>query len=65
MTTKLKLFKEYISIQAEDEALWFEARHITEAILQKELRKVAFLIEEATEQQIKKEIFLYKARLYE
>lgn len=31
--------------QAEDEALWCEARHITEAILQKALRRLAAAVE--------------------
>ncbi len=44
---KLHLLKKYIAIQAEDESLWFHAEFATEAYLQIELRKIAYLIEEA------------------
>lgn len=54
--SKLALLKEYISIQAENEGLWFMAETATEAYLQQELRRVAWLIEEATEAQIQAEI---------
>ena len=54
--SKLELLKEYISIQATDEALWFFAETIPESYLQQELRRVAWMIEEANEEQIKEEI---------
>jgi hypothetical protein len=61
--SKLVLLKEYIAVQAEDQALWFEAEHISEAYLQSELRRVAFLIEEATEDDIKLAINRLKKEL--
>lgn len=54
--SKLALLKEYIAIQAESEGLWFEAETAPEAYLQQELRRVAWLIEDATETQIQAEI---------
>ena len=34
-----------VADQAQDESLWFEAHHITEAILQKALRRLAAAVE--------------------
>jgi hypothetical protein len=58
---KLLLLKEYIEAQARDEGLWFNSETAPESYLQQELRRVAWLIEEANEEQIKQEI----ARLVE
>ncbi len=58
--TKLDLLKKYIDAQAMDEALWFEAETAPEAYLQKELRTVAWLIEEATCLDIINEIDMLK-----
>ena len=59
--SKLALLKQYIAEQAENEGLWFMAETATEAYLQQELRRVAWLIEEATETQIQVEIDNHKA----
>ena len=59
--SKLALLKAYIAEQAENEGLWFMAETATEAYLQQELRRVAWLIEEATETQIQVEIDNHKA----
>jgi hypothetical protein len=56
---KLELLKKYVAVQAEDEALWFQAEQITEAYLQRELRRLAWLIEEATDAQIEEAIAKY------
>ena len=61
--SKLDLLKEYIDIQAHDDALWFISDSYSENYLQQELRRVAWLIKEASEEQIKKEIENYKGRL--
>ena len=53
---KLELLKQYVAAQAECEGLWFIAERATEAFLQQELRRVAWLIEEATDEQIIAEI---------
>lgn len=60
---KSELLKKYIEIQAEDEAIWFAAETATESYLQSELRRVAWLIEHARDDQIKMEIELYKGRI--
>lgn len=56
MTDKLKLLKDYIALQACDEGLWFVPDSIVEGYLQQELRRIAWLIEKATTEQIKMEI---------
>ena len=61
--SRLKLLKEFIALQAEDVGLWFDAEYASEAYLQQQLRRVAWLIEEATDEQIKAEIEVYKGRL--
>jgi hypothetical protein len=61
---KLQLLKKYIALQAEDEKLWFiDPRTICEKYLQDELRTVAYLIEEATEDEIIEIINNYLERL--
>lgn len=60
---KLELLKQYTSILAEEEGIWFEAKYITEALLQTRLRDLSYLIEEANEQQIIKFINKYKKDL--
>jgi hypothetical protein len=57
---KLRLLKEYTEVQAYDNGLWFAATCITEDFVQRELRKTAWLIEEATEAEIEAEIKKYK-----
>lgn len=49
---KLACLKKYIEAQALDEGLWFVAETAPEAYLQQELRRVAWLIEEACWEQI-------------
>lgn len=65
MTSKLDLLKKYLDLQAQDESLWFVADTITEDILQTELRKIAYLIEEATPEAIKLAIKSYEEKLEE
>jgi hypothetical protein len=54
--TKLEALKEYIELQANDHGLWFEAEYVSEVYLQQELRRVAWLIEEASVDEIRIEI---------
>lgn len=63
MKNKLALLKKYIELQAEDKGLWFVSERITEDYLQQELRRVAWMIEKATEEEIENEISFYKDRL--
>ena len=63
MTNKLYLLKKYIELQAEDEGLWFISERITENYLQQELRRIAWMIEKASNEQIEREISFYKERL--
>ncbi len=63
MTKKLELLKKYIELQAEDDGLWFRSEKITENYLQQELRKIAWMIEEASIEQIENEISFYKDKL--
>ena len=63
MKSKLDLLKQYIDKQAEDFGLWFEPKYVTECYLQRELRRVAWLIEDANVDEIKSEIEKYKERL--
>jgi hypothetical protein len=60
---KLDKLKKYIKIQAEDKHIWFQAETITEAYLQAELRLLAWLIEEASIEQINIEIQIKKENL--
>jgi hypothetical protein len=60
---KESLLKEYVAMQAEDHGLWFDAETAPEAYLQQELRRVAYLIEEATLEEIQEEINRYKGRI--
>lgn len=41
-----------VDMQAEDDALWFDARTVTEAYLQQELRKLHAVIEQAVTQAV-------------
>lgn len=61
--SKLDLLKQYVEIQACDDGLWFEAETAPEGYLQQELRRIAYLIEEANEAQIQKEIENLKSRI--
>lgn len=63
MKSKLHLLKQYIDKQAEDFGLWFEPQSVTECYLQQELRRVAWLIEDADEDEVEGEIEKYKERL--
>lgn len=49
---KLHLLKEIMCLQARREDLWFQADNIVEALLQQELRNVAWMIEEASEEKL-------------
>jgi hypothetical protein len=63
MKTKLTILREYIDKQADDYNLWFRSEKTTEKYLQEELRRVAWLIEDASIEQIHQEIKKYEARL--
>ena len=54
MKAKLPLLKKYIDKQADDPHIWFEASFMTEQILQREIRRIAWLIEDATAEQIQR-----------
>jgi hypothetical protein len=60
---KLELLKKYITVQAEDKDLWYKAKYCSQDYLQQELRRIAWLIEEAAIGQIKEEINKLKGRL--
>lgn len=62
---RLDLIKKYIALQAEDESLWFLDQTAPEHYLQTALRKLHFIIEEATEEQAKDLIKKYKLELHE
>lgn len=57
---KLELIQQYCSVQAENESLWFIPETITEDLLLKELRKLVWMIEEATDEDIINEINVIK-----
>lgn len=64
MNIKLKLLQEYIKVQAKDEALWqTDIRTPVEAYLQQEIRHLAFLIEDATPEEIKISIENYQGMI--
>jgi len=42
---KIRALKDLVDKQSNDESIWFEAKTISEAYLQKELRKLHYLIE--------------------
>lgn len=63
MKTKLTMLKEYVDKQAYDHGIWFEPTSIVEDYLQQEIRRVAWLIEDATVDQIQAAITEYDARL--
>ena len=63
MKNKLYLLKKYIDKHAEDFGLWFEPQYITEDYLQRELRRIAWLIEDASVNEIESEIEQYNERL--
>ena len=46
-----------------DFGLWFEPQYITEDYLQRELRRIAWLIEDASVNEIESEIEQYNERL--
>lgn len=56
MKDKMELIKKYIDIQSDDEDIWFRPETINEEILQDELRRLCWMIEEATPRQIEHEI---------
>ena len=53
---RIKTIKDIVNEQANNEALWFEARHITEAYLQQELRRLHEAIEGKTSKECAIEI---------
>ncbi len=63
MKTKLQMLKQYIDKQADDHFLWFKAQVPTEKYLQEELRRIGWLIEVASAEQIQNEINRYEVRL--
>ena len=42
---QMVIIKQVVSEQAEDESIWFDARYITEDLLQQELRRLHYVIE--------------------
>jgi hypothetical protein len=60
--SKISLLKRYIEKQSDDPSLWFAACFISEMYLQKELRRIAWLIEEASNEEIELEINKYEER---
>ena len=61
MILKLELLKNYIEAQMEDHELWIKCTTPTESYMQQELHKLAWLIEEAGEDEILLEIEKYAA----
>lgn len=62
MKSKLSLLKKYIEKQCDDSGLWFNACFISEIYLQQELRRIAWLIEDASAEEIECEINKYDER---
>lgn len=60
---KLDLLQQYIEVQAQDVGLWYKPEYSAEDYLQQELRRVAWLIEEATPDQIENEIEKLRGRI--
>lgn len=56
MKNKLELLKQYTDIQACDESIWFIPESIAEQLLLQELRLLVWLIEDATDDEIRAEI---------
>lgn len=56
---KLKALQNYVALQADDESLWsvpvVGKQSVTEALLQQELRRLAWMIEEASVKEIRME----------
>lgn len=63
MNNKLTLLKEYVDRQAQDYFLWFRPVLSTEKYLQEELRRISWLIEDASNEQIQNEIKKFDARI--
>ena len=42
---QMSIIKRVVDEQSEDESIWFEAKYITEALLQQELRRLHHVIE--------------------
>lgn len=59
MKNKLALLKEYVGIQANDLDFWYVPENATERFFQKELRRLTWLIEDATCEQIQSAINNY------
>lgn len=62
MKSKIPLLKRYIKKQARDPSLWFRACFISEMYLQQELRRLAYLIEDASIEELEHEIDKYDER---
>ena len=60
---KLDVLKKYLDIQACDEGLWFISETVTEEYLQNALRRIVWMIEEASVEDIKSAIDDYKNKL--
>lgn len=52
MSKKLELLKKYVAVQADDHACWCRSETMHERYLQQELKRVAWLIEQATNDEI-------------
>jgi hypothetical protein len=62
MKNKLSLLKKYIKKQAEDSSLWFDSCFLSENYLQLELRRLAWLIEEASVDEVANAVKKYEER---
>lgn len=63
MNTKLAALKQYIDKQADDHFIWYKTQLPAEKYLQEEIRRVAWLIEVASVEEIEKETKKYEGRL--
>ncbi|HEY2811804.1 MAG TPA: hypothetical protein VGJ00_10510 [Rhabdochlamydiaceae bacterium] len=62
MKTKIGMLKKYVERQAFDHGLWQDHDEVSKAYLQQELRRITWMIEDATIQQITDEIKRYDVR---
>jgi hypothetical protein len=63
MTNKLELLKQYVDIQANDDGVWIIPKTASEDYILQEFRRLVYLIEEASEDEIEEEIEVYRGRL--
>jgi hypothetical protein len=62
MKNKLSLLKKYVEKQAKDSELWFDSCFFKDNYLQLELRKLAWLIEEASVDEVEDAVKRYEER---